>query len=390
MAACVLLTLAGLAAGCGGSSPLSGDLALISVTPVQALNDESRVIDDRYAVARITVASTFSRDVTVPVRFFMSACGTPSSSPAGPGACTPTPVYSAGNGPPSITIRPGEGSYYVGPPDLADARSLSDATACVNVDIDYGNTLAETDESNNRLASCRPIVETVQLRIFYIPIALNGDQAPSCDAVRSLAARSSEYIEGVYPVADVWPRALQSTVSCHTLTYEGDFDARNALEHGAWRDDAGNPAPPTSTVHHDAFVGVYTQGAITAFGVGSAGQPWNDFIDHSAVVDDQQLDGLAAAQELSHNFGWVLASDPNNDGTGHLRDVPAPGYWVKKGCQMGTYHWPLAGRGGMCDPSSTPLDFMVPLGGTAHPVDATHWVSQDTWDFLVSSLMRAS
>lgn len=382
-----MLVTAGLAAGCGGTATPTGDLALTNETPVQALSDESQVIDNRYAVARITITSTFSSNVSVPVSFSVSTCGTSPSTPSAPGVCGPAPVYAAGSGPPTITVTPGTGTYYVGPPDLPQGGSLLNATACISVTVDYGNTLAESDETNNKHARCRPLVDTRQLRIFYVPIALNGDSAPPCGAARQLAARSTTYIEGTYPVADVGPRALESTVSCRPLTYASEFLARNALEHGAWRDDAGNPAVDTPTPHHDSFVGVYTQGAITPFGVGSAGQ-YPDLIYHSAIVDDQQLDGLAAAQEMAHNFGWVLPSDPNNDGSGHFTSVPAPGFWVEKDCHMGAYHWPLSG-GGTCDPSPTPLDFMVAIGSTARPIDALHWVSDDTWNFLVSALMRS-
>jgi hypothetical protein len=279
-------------------------------------------------------------------------------------------------------VQPGTHTYYVGPADIARGPSSQNAIACVNVDVDYGDTIPETDESNNTLGPCRPLIATKQLRLFYVPISLNGSAPPSCDAVHRLADRSTTFIEGVYPVADVGPRDLQESVSCRPLSYPNERDARLGLESlnrtSDWRDDAGQPAPDTPQPHHDSFIGVYAEGAYGAFGVGSPGQP-PLLIFHSSIIEVTQLDGMAAAQEMAHNFGWVAP------GAGHLHLVPAPGYWVTKHCQMGAYDWSRPSGTELCDPAFAPTDFME-YNGTPHPDDVTHWVSGGTWDFLVNSL----
>jgi hypothetical protein len=52
---------------------------------------------------------------------------------------------------------------------------------CVNVKVDYNNTLQETNENNNDLSACRPLVATRQLRVFFVPISLGlfPDTIPS-------------------------------------------------------------------------------------------------------------------------------------------------------------------------------------------------------------------
>jgi hypothetical protein len=360
-----------------------GDFRIDSATPVQALDDESAVIEDRLAVAKVTLTSTFTTVQVVPIEFYLSRCA---GAPVG--VCSFPPVYPAGSGPPTIKVWPGTHTYYVGPADTARGPSSQNAIACVNVDVDYGNTIRETDESNNSLGTCRPLIATKQLRLFYVPISLNGSAPPSCDAVHRFADRSATFIEGIYPVADVGPRALQASVSCRPLSYSDDFRARLGLDHNGgsdWRDDAGQPAPDTPQPHHDSFIGVFAEGAyLGGFGVGSFGQP-PDIIFHSSIIEETQLDGMAAAQEMAHNFGWVTNGYPLNDGTGHLHLVPAPGYWVTKHCQMGAYRWSGPSGTDLCDPAFAPTDFMEP-NGAARPNDVTHWVSGGTWDFLVNSL----
>jgi hypothetical protein len=169
------------------------------------------------------------------------------------------------------------------------------------------------------------------------------------------------------------------------MKYSDEVQARFGLN-GDWRDDAGRAAPDTPQPHHDSFIGVFAQGAYTGgFGIGGFGQPQNGIILHSSIIEETQLDGMAAAQEMAHNFGWVSNDYPLNDGTGHLHAVPAPGYWVSNGCQMGAYRWSRPSGSNLCDSAFAPTDFMESQG-IPHPSDVTHWTSRGTWDFLVRSL----
>jgi hypothetical protein len=190
----------------------------------------------------------------------------------------------------------------------------------------------------------------------------------------------------VYPVADIGERAMAEFVSCRALHFDDEFRARQGLEYGDWRDDNGQPPPTTSVPHHDAFIGIFAKDAYSGgYGSATTGVPENGWIFHSSIIEETQIDGMAAAQEMAHNFGWVTRNNPLNDGTGHLRRTPAPGYWVSKECEMGFYRWSVISSGAPCDPSMTPIDFMYPLGN-GHPNDVTTWISKPTWDFLLSYL----
>jgi hypothetical protein len=349
--------------------------------PVQAIVNQDAVVAGKLTLARIELTSSFSTDVSVPIWFFLSYCAQ---------VCTPSPVFRAGSGPLTFTVKPGSHVYYIGPPDTPSASytSFSNEQACANVKVDYGNTLQETNENNNDLGSCRPLVATRQLRVFFVPIALGAFPAPTCSAVQNIASRSTDFIRGTYPVADSGERAMVASVSCRALHFDDELSARLGLEHGDWRDDNGQPPPTTSVPHHDAFIGVFAEGAYpNGYGIGSAGSPESGFIFHSSIIEETQIDGIAAAQEMAHNFGWVTLNNPLNDGAhpGHLISTPAPGYWVSKGCEMGFYRWSVIPSGDPCAPSMTPIDFMYYLG-ISHPNDVTEWVSKPTWDFLLSSL----
>jgi hypothetical protein len=128
-------------------------------------------------------------------------------------------VLPAGASPATVVVAPGSHSYYVGPPATASI-GLAGAEACVNVQVDYGNTLPETNESNNALATCRPLVTTMQLRVFFVPVALGSSPPPSCSSVQAVASRSIDFVRGTYPVADAGPRAAAAYVSCRPLAYQ--------------------------------------------------------------------------------------------------------------------------------------------------------------------------
>jgi hypothetical protein len=355
--------------------PPAGDLAVTGAGPVQALPDQGALVRDRATAARVDLTSTFSTSVAVPIWVSLSYCGS--------GVCTPGPVLPAGASPPTVVVAPGSHSYYVGPPATA-STGIAGAEACVNVQVDYGNTLPETNESNNALATCRPLVTTMQLRVFFVPVALGSFPPPSCSSVQAVASRSIDFVRGTYPVADAGPRAAAAYVSCRPLAYQVDGQALLGLQ-SDWRDDGGQPAPPTAVPHHDAIVGVFAQYASAGLGLGQYGNPDAGVVYHASIVEDTQLDGSAAAQEMAHNFGWVTRDFPLNDGTGHLQRTPAPGYWVGKGCAMGFYRWSMLPAGVPCDPTGNPIDFMYYLGNN-HPNDVTTWVSRYTWDFLLRSL----
>jgi len=143
------------------------------------------------------------------------------------------------------------------------------------------------------------LVATKQLRLFFIPVALGASSGPTCPAVQNIAARSTAFVRGTYPVADFGERALIAYVSCLTLSYPNEFEARAGLQNGQWRDDNGQPVPPTPVPHHDAFVGIFSENAyLGGFGVGSYGQPENGLIFNSSVIEETQIDGIAAAQEM--------------------------------------------------------------------------------------------
>ena len=137
--------------------------------------------------------------------------------------------------------------------------------------------------------------------------------------------------------------------------------------------------------HHDSFIGIFERYSYPGrFGYGASGQPQNGLIFHTSIVEETQIDGAAAAQEMAHNLGWVTATSPLDDGTGHLRLTPAPGYWVAKDCQMGFYKW-SASSGELCDATGGPSDFMG-AQGVSHPNDVLKWISKPTWDYLLALL----
>jgi len=359
-----------------------GDLALTRVDLVQGVLGQDVIVAERLAIVRIEVTSTFAADVSVPIERDSALCG------GIPGVCPPAPVFPAGSaGPPAFMIHPGSHAYYLGQGGAApgNAPPLQNPSVCTSVVLDYGNTLPETDENNNEGGSCHPLVATRQLRVFFIPIALGASPAPTCAAVQTIAARTTDFVRGTYPVADSGERALAEFVSCNAQSYPDDFAARRGLENG-WRDDNGQPAPPTNIPHHDAFVGVFGVNAFAGgFGIGSQGQPQFGLIFHASLIEESQIDGAGAAQEMAHNFGWVTSDSPFNDGTNHLIPTPAPGYWVAKNCEMGFYRWSVLPSGNPCDPAHVPSEFMSPQG-TSRPNDVMKWISKPTWDFLLGSL----
>jgi hypothetical protein len=334
------------------------DLILNDAKPFQAVFDQNELVEDKYFKFRLEIISPFGDGSNVPIQFvelvningqFVERGGTLED----------------------IVLDHGLNLKYF--PTRAGLVDNDMGPTCLKVIIDPFNTIRESTKENNEIMTCLPIEDTKQLRVGFIPIKLRGSAPPTTETMYRFSAISTSFFEGTYPISTWGERQLVSYTSFMPLAYTSIDDALLDLDRASWF------TGDTNVPHYDEFVGVVAHNILGLAGIAIHGLPQFGFLHHSSLVDEQHV-GFTV-QEIAHTLGWVTRDNPLNNGDGHIDNLPSPGYWVNKRCEMGFFLW---SRQDPCEPNHTPIDFMHPVGNPSE--DIIRWISKPTFEYLLNIL----
>jgi len=328
------------------------DLELESARAVQAPYDTETLVGGKPTVVRVRLRSTIPRAVVAEIRLHYSWEG-----PKGKVDRTTTA---------SVPLRVGEQQFFL--PlggDIRPAGRQLDFT----VDIDPGNAIAESDETNDTKTGSQKVTDTRPFRVLFVPVVVDGEAAPT-DAEAGAAAR--RVANGAYAAL-----AAMFPVDPSELTVVTS-PAPVRIAAGARLDDDGftrlylKLAGLRRGTWFDKVVGVVRHGWYRDHVADPKKQKWGASAPYDSdiaavIAEAENTGGWSVAHELAHNEGWVKAGEPT-DADGH-QEVPASGYAV------GVHEERKA------------ADFMS-AGATEDEVadPLARWIAGNTYEFLLGKL----
>jgi hypothetical protein len=359
--------------------PPEGDLSLISVRAIQAPADPNVLVAGMYTMAKIELESTFQGDLrNVPYTFSISYCSGP---PGGPFACSPSPACPAPCVFPSIPIvTQARHTYYVGPPVTTETSAQGRIVyACVNVILDPGNTVDETNESNNGRSDCIPLKATKPLSVLYIPIVMSDDRGAQLtpDEIDNFVYASDNFLKGTWPLASngyssttnsqpvgISPNCevIQNRIDkigCTLNQLRGNYDKVVAIVREYWF----GPGPSGEYIGGIAPQPRIADSVPATWAIIAGKTPYTDSL-HAPAAN-------ILAHELAHTYAWVPYGHSLDCPTspGHLCPTLGGGYWVAEGREI--------------PPAN---DFSAHGPPCCADGEVSSWVTRATFDYLLNRL----
>jgi Tol biopolymer transport system component len=322
------------------------NLKLIDADAVQVASGANELADGKPTVVRATIESDLPEPVVTQVELAYQD---------GPASETTEERW-------PIALQPGINRVVLPPGGSFRPRA---PTLDFTVTVDPGNTVAETDESDNTSDdSFYGVAKTRPLSVLFVPVAVNGRDAdtPTCTQVKQIERAVMGYLDGAFPVDD---RQTQSRSLCAAPEHVSGTRLNSipldglltSLAKRTWA--TGKPSKVVGVVRAGYFredtPGEFQDAVGLAPVLGGLINSENSAIMEmpfghpSSTAYAALLGGMATAHELTHNLGLD-----------HVDDVPAPGYWVQRGLA-------ITGR----------IDYM---DSHANPAE---WVGLPTWTYLL-------
>jgi Tol biopolymer transport system component len=241
-----------------------------------------------------------------------------------------------------------------------------------SVKLDSGETIEETDETDNAAEGVEPVADPVPaLRVLFVPVRIGVSALPSCGGVGAQDRQVEAVLAGREMGDAVLPfdeRKTSWAVSCSGLRYPGPkVDARAMLHDLHSMAFAGDRTKIVGVVEDGFFKNLQTDPKLVspvglAFdSVGSGFYRCRDGIimesGAAAGASPALRNGTVPTHEILHTAGFQ-----------HTAAVPAPGTWVRQGRRI---------------PPSY-IDLMNPQVG------AEHWIAKSVFDGARATVLQAT
>jgi len=207
--------------------------------------------------------------------------------------------------------------------------------------------------------------------ILYLPIMISGDRisSPTCTAMNRFSNGSNSYILATYPISE---NNFISTTSCipHIFTASDGtmVDTNNDVSRLIYEIDVAafwsGHDKGVGVVRTDFFPELAGENSIGAALGGSKLDQCIRGLCDGVIIPQEQTDGVAAAHEIAHTYGWVTGP-LDIGGGGHTIGLPAEGFWIDRHLNMST---------------GLEIDFM----NSRKP--SKPWISAATWNYLLDRL----
>jgi hypothetical protein len=336
--------------------------------PIQAVFDPAPLVRNKRTTIELRITSTFPANKQIEVRL------TKNNGGAILALLTDENGQQVGFTNPRIhlTVHPGSNTYYwpasfsplIDFPTINLNDILPDENPwCVTITLNPGPD--DNNSTNNSATSCFTTKETRPLPTLIVAV---GSTTP-CPDLAHFEGVWHDLFLATYPIPE-FPefRGVQiengrelSTVRCSNPVplpemprFNDIYDVMVKLDQLRTGTDYANVIGVTQSA--DTLPG------INALGLAPSGSMKGVWVADNVTNSDSAVTGL---QEIAHTYGWVTPGAPNECASGHLCNVPAPGYWVARDA-------PIAGN---------VIDFMHPYDGASF-----RWISDETYDYLLGGL----
>ncbi|MDH5788460.1 MAG: hypothetical protein OEZ40_09245 [Candidatus Bathyarchaeota archaeon] len=186
------------------SPPPQGDLAIVSIEPIQVILDAEALVANKSSVIRVTVESTFPTRVWAEINVTYNF-GTEWHLETGPyGNGTPIDpginrIYIHG-GPVKPTAYPDPWIPPNQPPWLFWTTVGFDSN--IKAMTDPLNKISETDETNNEKTYGMKVVGSKKLRILVVPVYFRDEDRLDVGFSKLISDSARDYLLAMYPIAD--------------------------------------------------------------------------------------------------------------------------------------------------------------------------------------------